>query len=217
MRVLSLLVLGLTACANQHITVPPLPAHPTPELRLDTWRHWHSRAQGVELETRCNRNGCSTSKTAMLQLEGGVVVRHPEDLRPLIDERSDSARALTRLEHAKSKRRTYKLVAYAGVLGFFASCVMAMKNESANWFFYGGGAGLGVTVAGSIGAWLQSDDILAASTSVFDGYDKALAQRLELCVKGLSLVPCEMETPGTMSVPVDDAGGDAAIQALPQR
>ena len=44
----------------------------------------------------------------------------------------------------------------------------------------------------------HAKQIQRASGLVFTGYDEALAQRLGLCVSGIVLVPCELDTPGAI-------------------
>ena len=165
----------------------------------------------------CNsRGGCTTTQTAILQLQGDVEVRHPEDLRPLIDERSESARALKRVEAAKSSSANYRLVALAGALGFLILRYPRHPDRERGLVHL---------------RWRHEPRRRArrqhrhldqkrrhprgSSIQTYDHYDESLLQRLNLCVRGLAIAPCEMDTPGTMSIPVD--GAESAVQGLPQR
>jgi hypothetical protein len=216
-RPLTVLAASLLASGcHPHVHPPNLPAQMTPDQRLDIWRHWHSRGESVETTTTCNGNGCSSHSEAILELEGDVEVRHPEDLRPLIDERSESARALNDFAHARSTLHKWQIVGILGAAAFTGFGLGYMESEGENKAYGYATIGSGVVlVIAAIAGYVTNRDILEASIRTYDHYDESLMQRLNLCVRGLSIVPCEMDVPGTMAVPID--GADSAIQGLPQR
>jgi hypothetical protein len=214
--VLSLVVLVLVGCGtNHHITVPPLPPQPTPEQRLDIWQHWHSRAHATETVTTCNRVSCRSEDHAIVQLEGGVEVRHVEDVLPLVPADSNTARAANEVLRLRAKRSKYNwLMAIGSVVGATVAIVGAREDSMAVGFS-GVGVLAGSLVVGAIGKYFVDEDIDVVTKRGFDSYDQDLAHRLQVCVRGMAVVPCEMDTPGTMSVPLEQQ--DNVLQGLPQR
>ncbi len=213
-RVLLLVVLGLVACStNHHIKVPPLPPQPTPQQRLDIWQHWHSRAAQTERVTTCSRVSCDTREHAIVVLEGGVEVRHVEDLLPIVAPDSTSARAAHEVLRLRDKRPKYNWIMGLGALVGTGVTITGAKEDSMAIAFSGVGIIAVTAIVGVVAKHFIDKDIDAATNRGLDAYNDSLAARLNVCVQGYAIVPCE--APGTISVPLVDP--DPALQGLPQR
>lgn len=66
---------------------------------------------------------------------------------------------------------------------------------------------IGLPFAAIVGCIANDWSVRDATKTVFANYDQSLAQRLDLCVNGLDMVPCESNTPGT---PPSDPAPDPA-------
>lgn len=151
-----------------------------------------------------------------MQLEGGVQLRHVEDVLPLVPADSNTARAANEVLRLREKRSKYNWLLAIGSLVGATVTIIGVREDSMAVGFSGFGLLAGTLVVEATGKYFIDKDIDAVTKRGFDTYDQDLAKRLQVCVRGIAVVPCEMDTPGTMSVPLEETT-DPAVQALPQR
>jgi hypothetical protein len=101
-----LLVAG-AACGKPHVNFAQLPPNLPPEHRVTTFNQLRGAAEQVEVQTTCRSGGggCSTSVHRSMFLANGTHVNHPEDVLPLVDPASATAKH-ARAHQASARRST---------------------------------------------------------------------------------------------------------------
>ena len=207
-----LLVLGLlVGCAGPpHVKIAAPPPALTGAQRTQAFEQLRPVGTGVETVTTCNR-GCTTSSTSLLLLNSGQEIRYAEDLLPVLPEASPAAAAARDVGTARGKATRMKRIGMLMIGGFFLGSVIAFSNENDTLMIFGvAGALAGIAVF--IAAGVKYDGEINEKTKVvFDGYEQNLATRLNVCVNGLAIVPCDEATGPVPAEP------DPALRSLRQR
>jgi hypothetical protein len=130
-----------------------------------------------------------------LQLAGGAQVYHAEDLRPVLPANSRAAREA---EKVSSRTTTAGILDVAGIVLLVAGTAVAIspflitsgdENVDTKPIYIGTGvAVLSIPVFLFSGA--QRRDARDAKANVFESYETALRQRLDLCPIGGEVGPC---------------------------
>ena len=192
------LVSIVAACAPHHVYVPPLPEPMTREQRLATFQLLRQRDVVSETTGRCsalNLKGCNTDTKYRLTTAGGLEITEGDDVIPVIHPQSTAAKSareiLRRRKHQTFWRWFIVGTVAAGVI--VAGIGGAVEPDAKVPV-------LGLIGAGVIGAGFTTGYVMhryhrkriqRESGIVFSHYDQALAQRLDVCVAGMALVPCE--------------------------
>ena len=189
--------LHLVACASTpHVKLEAPPVDGDVELRRAAFEELRPRS-AVEIESGI-KGGIPTSvlrTSDKLQLAGGAQVYHAEDLRPVLPANSRAAREADKVS---SRTTTAGILDIAGVVLLVAGTVVAItpflttsgdENVDTKPIYIGTGvAVLSIPVFLSSGA--QRRDARDAKANVFESYESALLQRLDLCPVGGEVGPC---------------------------
>ena len=152
----------------------------------------------------CNgRGGCATNTERTMYLANGTQVHHAEDLLPVVAPDSAAAASVHAAQRSASSRRTYVMVALAGLLVAVVAGHQAFSSDEdvgggTKLALYGGGA---VFVVGAIGSYYYGQEADMAHDDAIHQYNEGLAKQLRVCVDGLRVVPCEDATSPTEPAP----------------
>jgi len=197
----ALLVMGgLLGCLGRgpRVELPAPPPDLPPGQRVELFKSYQGVTEQVEIETRCKRStgGCSSNAQLSLLLANGLTVHHAEDLLPMVPPHSDTAR------HARAGRSAMWAVLAFGAVGMASmvfggytylttderdgtpSEIRPRRNLGIGMFFGGLIVGIG-------GAYYFRARALSAANRAFQSYNDDLAERLRVCVTGLTVVPCD--------------------------
>jgi hypothetical protein len=212
-RVLLLLALVIGCGGKPHVNIAAPPPNLSIEERAHAFDQLRSVGSGVETVTTCNR-GCTTTSTDLLLLKSGHEIRYVEDLLPVLPEGSPAAAAARDVETARHKAKRLRRIGMLMFTGFFVASIVAFANENDPLTYLSlGGAltGFGLFAASGV---IYDREIKEKTKFVFDGYDQSLATRFNMCVNGLTVVPCEQNVPGETPV---NAEPDPALRSLRQK
>ncbi|MEO8553979.1 MAG: hypothetical protein ABI678_28590 [Kofleriaceae bacterium] len=192
--------IALVGCVT-HKTLPVPPTALTAEQRLSWFNALAGETERTTFIENCEGDDCVVSH--MATLANGTKIYAAEDLLPVI--RADSATA----EHARAARDArahgdnwlwVAIGAAAGALAVAAatghSDPSADNAAAAIWVIGGAGALVGGFVSRE-----HYHHALAESDVAFRTYTKDLADRLEICVLDMHLVPCEYRAPAPSGAP----------------
>jgi hypothetical protein len=212
-RGLLLLVFAIGCGGKPHVTLRAPAPDLTPGQRVQTFHQLRTEATGVEWTTTCNR-GCTTTSASLIRLSTGDVVRYAEDLVPVLPADSPAAAAARDVGTARRKAKRMGRIGLLMFAGGFITSMVGFSKENDPVMYLGlAGAlgGFGLFIAGSV---MYNGEIKDKTKLVFDSYDQNLAARLNVCVNGLAIVPCEQSVPG--AVPAH-AEPDPALRELRQK
>jgi hypothetical protein len=175
--------LAASGCAG-HVQLSAPPASAPGEQRLAAY----DDLRPIEYETRTSRRSGYTDVVS-LELNDGTKVRLPEDLLPLVPEKSPAAQAM---REARSHRHNNQLLGYGGYGGLLTGIIVALvgAGNGSKPLGYGG---LGLAVGGAIClpfANRQATKANAATARAYEQYDDGLRRKLDLCEEGERVVPC---------------------------
>jgi hypothetical protein len=220
MKCLGLVVVAVTACAPSldHVAITPVPQNPTPAQRQWFWDTYHPAGKGMETLTSCTRDRygthCDTTQRPFVILPDHREVRDPADFAPLV---APDSRTMVAAERAHAADRHQDSFAIATVVGLVAGVVVAVYGHSnANDTLLYGGIGLAATsiLVGGAGRMIEKDGALEARSKAFGWYPHDLAENLHVCFNGVTVTPCEENTPGA---PPPAPPPDPNIDQLRQR
>ena len=202
MKYLGLVVVAVTACASvEHTAVTSLPPNPAPNQRMWFWGAYRPRGDVTEMITTCSRDGCFTSKNKVVQFADQRVVRDPEDLAPLVAPDSRTMREAHRATRAATTGHHWWLGGVALIVG--GVVVGAHGNQAADDTERN--IGIGVMVVGAATAIIASavtrHTVRDARETAFAWYPHDLAEKLQLCLNGVTVMPCEAIVPGAPPPP----------------
>jgi hypothetical protein len=211
---LSFVVLGAIGCGKPHVHIPTPPPQLTPDQRVAAFKKYRQAGEGVEIISNCGIGGCKSSTTDLLLMGDGTEIRYAEDLLPLLPSDSPAASAARDVDTA---RRKSKRLARIGMLmfgGCFIGSMVAFSEENDPLMALGLAGALG-----GFGLWIASSfiydgEINRKTKLVYEGYDQGLATKLDVCVNGLTVVPCEQSVPGELPPPTEP---DPALRELRQK
>ena len=206
MRGLVVLLLLFVACGHPHysLTVPPPTAHPMERLAA-----FHQlRPTGMGAVTTCSsRGGCNTK--SYLVLADGREIWHPEDLEPVVAPQSRAGVAVRRIRQLYRRGKAWGVVlGVVSAVGIGLGAA-AISRESEPLFYASlGTLGAGFAVAGTA-ILITNFQLSNATAELFDQYDVGLAAQLNICARGLAVVPCD--------APDMPVAQDPVLRSLPQR
>ncbi len=187
--------------------------------RLEAWE----RLNALEMkETHITyvRNGIpigAARQTDYLQLAGGSRVYHPEDLRPVVAASSPTSAAIDGYESASAvaTRVTIGGAVFAGIgVGVaLTGLALGFDNDASLPLAIGGAAAaaVGGLVAAFVSGPFRSEANDEKSTA-FVTYNRALQDRLQLCIDDKKIVPCD-EPGAPESEPAPKEAGRVAALA----
>jgi hypothetical protein len=193
-----------------------LPAHASPQERVDAFRRLVTRTEWTVRTTTCrNTGGCSTTAASSIELGDGTVVRHADDLLPVLP--ADGAAARNARASARARRRKHiaTLVSLGASIGGVALLYDRLHRDTGSTRELK--AGLGMLLVAGISAVVygvsnaQEEDRRVAA---FRTYPDELAAHLRLCSTGLALVACEAQNAINPTTPAVISPG---LDALPRR
>lgn len=165
------------------------------------------RPHGIGTVTTCSNRGCSSKQ--YLVLADGREIWHPEDLEPAVAPQSAAGVAARRIRKLHRRGRTWAALFGVGFAAGVAIGIAGLARES-DTLLYAALGTLGATFAVAGTPLLITHLHLAHTTSeLFEHYDVGLAARLNICARGLALVPCD-----ALDMPVPQ---DPVLRSLPQR
>lgn len=196
-------IVATAACGHPHVTFPPMPdLGPTERVQA------YMALRPVSEKVVTSRNAVQVTMT----LANGTEVWHATDLEPLVAPASKTAQALTHFRAASARQRTWRNVALA-TIPVTILVEVGLANLDMNATVLGGAAllGVGTFLVSILGSAWNRRTAVYAHLDALETFDESLAQRLNVCVSGLGVVPCENAQPATL--PADDP----AIGGLRQR
>ncbi len=212
MRAWGWVALVVVGCGNHHVRIPPPPAGLTPEQRVQAFQQYRQGGSGVEWTTRCSANGaCTTTSRDVLLLRDGTEIRHADDLLPILAPGSRAASAAQEVADAHGRQRRWKRIGWTLFLGGVGLIVAGAVTDTPE--LTGAGLLLGISspFVAVTGMWVAGWGIGESTKAAFAGYDQSVAERFNVCVNGLAVVPCERNTPGSPPPPVEP---DPALRSL---
>lgn len=210
-------LVAATACTRPHVNLS-LPPNLPPEQRVATYNQLRGAYEETEIVTSCGRNGCSSSEHRSVRLANGTQVHHPEDLLPLVQPGSATARHVQARDSAAHRGRMAGLVAAAAILA--GTGLMFSSAGSDDGMGFREKLGIGIIVLGGLGGggavYYFRGRELEATSRAYDSFSADLAERLQVCVNGLMVAPCEALGPAP-ALPAAPAGPapSAAAPAAP--
>jgi hypothetical protein len=194
-REVAIVVLVVAGC-KPHVTLVPPPPNATPEQRVQAFNQLHAVSEKTTWTSSCrSTGGCSTTVDKTLYLANGTQVHHEEDLLPMLPPESEPAREIHAAQHARSRQTTWALIGVGGMLGTFA--LLASMDHPG----LGLGVGFGIGVIGGFQAYKYHYKAADHVGRANETYNPALAQRLNVCVDGFHVVPCENAVAPTLPAP----------------
>jgi hypothetical protein len=212
-RTAAAVLAALTACG--HVDFAPPPPNLTPDQRVSMFHRLRGVAEQT-IVTCSSRGGCTTRKSMFLA--DGTEVRHAEDVLPLLPVDHPATHAVIESDSARSRSRWFGLGAAAGLI---SGAFMIWKVEVDAWDTgekdraqqATGFTTLGLGIVLGVAAALSIRTMNRKKSEAFHWYTHGLAQRLNLCVSGLAVVPCEGSAPGqnlpVMPAPMPGPGASA--------
>ncbi|MBE7451434.1 MAG: hypothetical protein HS111_21810 [Kofleriaceae bacterium] len=214
--------LPLAGCFHVNLGAPPPRTAPAAE-RMTAYERL--RPAG-ELHTfRAVATGTHSARlehTQELVLADGSIVRHADDLLPVVADDSVAAAAARRSGSARRNKMAWMI---GGAVAAAAGTILVWRGFDQNHehafddthpgngkIKLGVAIGLGGALVGTLGATHQGWTEARERRAAFIAYDAGLRQQLALCVDGLRLVDCAAEpglTPDPVASPAS-AGQDAA-------
>jgi hypothetical protein len=180
----------MLGCRPPHQTLPTTPASLTPAERVETfnrfvaWKeHWLSQ------------NGAVVNHYVSFQ--NGWEVYYPEDLIPVVGEDSSTAKHARVAARARAKQIRWERIGLAGLLGGFVVWVSPIVTDSDPTWQPKVAIALavaGLVAYGAMGTYYRLD-VNRETHAAYEAYDDDLAARLQICVAGLQVVPCESVAP----------------------
>ncbi|HXJ48159.1 MAG TPA: hypothetical protein VNF91_03235, partial [Candidatus Acidoferrum sp.] len=203
-------VIGLvSACSKPHVMLPAVTPNMTPEQRVQMFQDLYATREHTRTTTICGgRGGCSTSVEKTLYLANGTQIYHPEDLLPVVEPDSTTARAVRDVHVQRRKALAYGGLSLVSLVGFIA--IGFTKVEAGGTSFstaekVGLLATIGGLLVGGFGAWYHNNQAAESWGEANESYNASLAQRLDVCTSGFAVVPCESPpapaTPPTRAMP----------------
>jgi hypothetical protein len=181
--------------------LPAVTPNMTPEQRVQMFQELYATRESTKTTTTCGGGGgCSTSVEKTLYLANGTQIYHPEDLLPVVEPGSITARAVRHVHVQRRKALAYKGIALVSVVGFFA--IGFPKFEAGETSFstpekVGLLAIIGGLLVGGFSAGYHDRQAAESWGEANESYNASLAQRLGGCTSGFAVVPCESATPAT--------------------
>jgi hypothetical protein len=182
---------------HPHVQLGPLPTNMAAGQRVQIYNELHATAERERTTTSCSsQGGCSTSVERTLFLANGTEVHHAEDLLPLVSSDSAAARSVHAATRSRQNQRNFTLLAVAGMFVLAVVGASVLSDED------GGGALSGPTklglaiggaaaLVGSFGAYHYHYQAADEQGEANGQYNDGLARRLQVCVSGIYVVPCE--------------------------
>lgn len=206
MRGLVVVLLLITACGKPHYSLSTPPPSAPPLERLDAFNRL--RPTSVDSVTTCSRRrGCNTRQ--YLVLADGREIWHPEDLEPVVAPQSAAGVAARRVRQLQRQGKTWGAalgVTMAVGIGLGAA---AISRESETLAYAALGTIGAAFLIGGTATLITKFQLSSATAKLFDQYDVGLAAQLNICSRGLAVVPCDAPE---MPVPQDPV-----LRSLPQR
>jgi hypothetical protein len=203
--VVGVVAVGSIGCAE-------LPHHqlaaPPPTLsgaqRVAWFDAFAAESERTVTTVTCQKFSCTKSIEKSLTLGNGTRIDHAEDLLPLVRADSISARHMHDARRATVRGHVWRWVALGTALGGLATALVldheGVIDDRTALVIGGTGAVF------SLFSYFAARDELTVATDAagraFESYTKDLADRLQVCVRGMQLVPCEDSTTGS---PDDDS------------
>ncbi|HEY5947957.1 MAG TPA: hypothetical protein VIV40_20815 [Kofleriaceae bacterium] len=185
---LAVVVVVLVGC-KPHVTLVPPPPDATPDQRVQAFNQLHAVSEKTTTTTSCGGGGgCSTTVEKELNLANGTRVYYPDDLLPVVHPESESAREVHAARRAVSRQRTWALAALGFAIG---GVVIFTQTDNGKAAFLIGGGGILVSAFFAWRNYFESIDHISRANET---YNAGLAQRLDVCVSGFYVVPCETTT-----------------------
>jgi hypothetical protein len=200
MRSIGLVVVAaIVGCTPPHVTLR-VPTDPTPEQRVAAFQELFAQTEKTTWTTTCH-SACSTDIRKELRLANGTTVHYPEDLLPVVSANSVTAREVRRALSAQRRARYAAIPAVVPVVGFAAAGMYWFRNAGERDSpdpTTGEALAVGAFALGAIVSGFVIYHYRGAYAYHFGeanhAYNTDLAERLNVCVSGLGLVPCERVT-----------------------
>lgn len=183
-----------------------MPSHASPQERKAAFERLHSASRDTETTVTVSGNTVSTSVTHSLVLANGETVYHAEDILPVLDERTPSAR---RARDADSSATNVAIWGVAGIaLGTLGLSIAlggiedSVENDDSTVYNVGMGMIVGSVIPLAIAYYYRSKH-LSDTKAAFATYDESLLSTLDLCVRGNRVEDC--------------SGGSVATEVLSRR
>jgi hypothetical protein len=201
MRLLGLgLVVAVGACSvGPRITFPqPPPPHAPWEYRYAAFAALRSR--GIGDNDHFTLMGGSSKPTTYLGLANRLEIYEPEDLLQIVPYESECAQASIASDQARDRRRLYDLLLYSSLIigsSVLAGGIVAQARHQDTAIppaaiITLGGVALGFGGTFGLVERVRSDRRYERErTRAFETYDKALADRLRICVANNQMVDCD--------------------------
>jgi hypothetical protein len=211
---------SVTACfgGGRRVTFRPLPTTLSPAQRVDAFHRYRENTKEWMVLRRCGQGSCSDSKVMLLGDRTAVYVA--EDLLPLVDPQSETARAARRSARQSSRANLWM---GAGILSLVAGLVVGTRglgegdiHDTTNMKIGGviAGAGFITAIAFVVHHAGNAED---AKNRAFRSYPRDLAARLRVCVQGIAVVPCEAPLPPQPPSQPPPVERDPALDELRQQ
>jgi hypothetical protein len=192
------IALLLAGCnRHPHVQLGPLPTNMSTGQRVQIYNDLHATAERETTTTSCsNQGGCSSSIHRTLFLANGTEVHHAEDLLPLLSPDSHAARSAQASLRSQQNQRNFTLL---GVAGMVVVAIVGMSilsdddgdGELSSGVKLGLVAGGATALVGSFGAYHYHTKAADEQGEANTHYNAGLARRLDVCVSGIYVVPCE--------------------------
>lgn len=200
-----LLCFAVVCAGCAHAVLRPSPKRTAPAARrLAAYQALRPAATATEITVTVARPHVAVTSNERLILADGTTVEHADDLLPVLDPDTPSAKAARRSGTARTRHRYWTAGAIAVGLGGAILSVAGMQpyecvlpedpcyDPNAEAYYYGGLAMMSVAVLAGAVAWLYYRDIETSNRSAaFATYDESLRDSLGLCLDGLHVIACE--------------------------
>lgn len=208
------LFVGIGCGRNYHVDIPAPPPNLSPQQRVAAYQALRQGGSGVELTTSCQRGTCSTRHEEILILRDGTEIREADDLLPILSPTSVAGRNARKVADSRHRITIWKRIGWSGFVGGIALIVVGAKLDSPTVAQVGLGTALGIPLVSIGGTSINEWRISRDTAEVFGHYDQGLAERFGVCVSGLAMVACELNTPGTAPPPPEP---DPVLRSLRQK
>ena len=186
----------LIGCVS-HVTLPVPPPTLTAEQRIGWFNSLAGETEKTTTITTCQNLSCSTRIEKEMRLVNGTTIEASEDLLPVV--RPDSTTA----QHARAARRArdrgsswaWGSLGAAAAIVLVSSLVADAPSPEDHTLLYAWGAAATVATVGYIVNYVSKAEAVEEDGFAFRAYTKDLADRLNVCVLGYQLVPCEYRPP----------------------
>ncbi|MBK6689995.1 MAG: hypothetical protein IPG45_36350 [Deltaproteobacteria bacterium] len=201
MRVAFLLLSSLSvACGPHRVTLPPPKPDLTQAERLEAYAQMRPVSRRVPATTIIGASAFRETKTSLI-LSSGYEIDHPADLLPWTTEGSPLRRHVVRYEEEDAAAKIWSTPFWISVgvglpLAFFGfASLVADDSKPGAAVGLGGLACLGASVVFQLLASGPRGDADEARSFAFDGFDRALQEKLALCEDDGQIRPCEVQKP----------------------